>query len=219
MEISLKKAQKYEINTFKEYLDNLGLTKNDLIDKKILDLGAGLRMFAGYCIKNKINTNIYCVEPHPERSVPEQEEFLKKLWSDELRKKINSKTVKAFCSSLPFNDESFDLVTLHCFVPGMDPFSINPNKAEIIIMEKDINQSFDEICRVLKKGGEARMYPFYGKKIEPYALTWKQMIDKKLSQIDKNKFDIINEFIRFERLNNNPNNVEQEFTRLIITKL
>jgi ubiquinone/menaquinone biosynthesis C-methylase UbiE len=219
MKISLEQAQKYELSTFKEYLDNLGLTKNDLIGKKILDIGAGLRMFAGYCIKNKINTNIYCVEPHPERSVPEQEKFLKKLWSNELRKKIDSKTVNAFSSSLPFDDESFDLVTLHCFVPGMDPFSINPNKAEIMIMEEDINRSFNEICRVLCKGGVARMYPFYGEKIEPYALAWKQMIDEKLLQIDKNKFEIKNEFIRFERLNNNPNSVEQEFTRLIITKL
>jgi len=94
---------------FYRYLEDLGLSEKDLKDKKILDVGAGSRAFAGHCIRSGICKEVYSLEPKIGKINDEEEKIISAELNNEVKKQINFKTVRGKMENLPFEDQSMDL--------------------------------------------------------------------------------------------------------------
>lgn len=162
-------AQRYEKEGFEDYLKSLGLDQQELKGKKILDLGAGDRSFAAYCLKNGISDQVFSVEPGGESYADHMAK--KEIWTEQQKKAIDEKTVKALQNSLPFEKESFDVLLSNAAMPGRDErFRAG------LSMEEDLSRSYEEIVRVLAKGGEARLGPFFEEKDNDLKEPWQKAI-------------------------------------------
>lgn len=177
------KGEEFESNLYHEYLEDLGLREDDLKNKKILDVGAGNRMFAGHCIRKGINENVYSLEPKVGKVYQETNKYLEAIWSPEVWQKINSRTVKAIREKIPFEDQSFDLVFIHSAMPGSE-ILIGQDEVEA---KENIDKTFAEIIRILKVDGEARLYPFYGKKYDLWKGLLRELLNKKITEERENK--------------------------------
>ena len=113
----------YNPNEFKERMENelksrfefimknLGLSVDKLQGKKILDIGAGERHIAAYCLKEEISDDVYSVEPNMD-DPKFVHDFVGKNWP-EIREAIDKKTFKEKRNDLSFKDESFDMIIIH----------------------------------------------------------------------------------------------------------
>ena len=169
-------AEQEEKNIFDNYSEMLDLTLEILKDKKILDIGADKCLFAGYCAKYGISTDVYSIEGSEESY--DSEETKKALWSDEIRNIVEGKTKRALAQRLPFEDGSFELVLNNSAMPGRDKEQFGD-----LTMEEDLDRSYDEIIRVLKPGGEARLAPFDANEDDEYFGKWAIETRKKLEQL------------------------------------
>jgi len=144
---------------FEGYLQWLGLEEEDLMGKKILDIGSGLNQFAED-IKNKnLNIDVISLDLFYSLSQKERERLFKDRHSEETfpetKEKLDilaehgreGKLIAGLAEELPFKDESFDMV-----------FSLfaMPAYAE---SDEQVKKFVSEVQRVLKKGGSARIYP------------------------------------------------------------
>jgi len=209
----IKEGEKRETALYNEYLEDLGLTEEDLKDKKIVDIGAGTRMFAGHCLRCEINSEVYSVEPNVGEVYPDEEGYVKAAWSPEIKKQVDLKTVKAIREKLPFESNSFDLALVHCALPGTKEHGDKKYNE----MRESIEMGFNEIGRILKRGGEARIYPFYGQEYNEWRKPWKEAIDAKLEEMRKlNKYQIKIEKITRESLSKVLGAKPEEIARIII---
>lgn len=161
------------------YLNSIGLKIDDIKNKRIIDIGAGERKFAASCLKNGINIDVYSVDPNLSKE-PFDHLFLEKNFPN-LEKDARAKTVMGKRESLPFKNESFDLAINLFALPGKK-FLKEGNWEE---MKRVIDVTFDEIIRVLKHGGEVRIYPleFYPDDQEEKYKPWKEAIENKLREL------------------------------------
>lgn len=134
----------------KEYLQNLGLKREDLSGKRILDVGAGGRGFAYDVASQGIQAEVFSLEPRfaipPEKRV----DTLFGSYADlSDTPQVHGKTVAGVAEKIPFLDNSFDLVVSNYAFPTWAPSA------------KSLWQFYKEAARVTKPGGEIRLYPNY----------------------------------------------------------
>ena len=131
-----------------DYESYLGLKREDLDGKDVLDLGSGeTEKFSRELKEAGINANV--IPLNPDASM---ERFRKKL---EATPGYQGKTVAALAQKMPFKDESFDEIL------GLYSVTVHAAPAENMQVAK---QWMSEIIRLLKPGGEARLAP-----VEPFA--------------------------------------------------
>jgi len=175
-----KEIMEKELQRWCEFiLKNIGLSVDDLKGKKILDIGAGERFIAGYCAKEGVNNEIYSVEPNIDNA-EFVKNFIGKNWP-EIKTEIDKKTVKNRQEELPYKDESFDLAINSFALPGKRFFK----EGKIDDMKNSIDSALQEITRVLKPGGEARIYPleFYADDQGEQFRPWKEAVENKLNEL------------------------------------
>ncbi len=126
----------------REYEKFLQIDAKELEGKKILDLGSGeFQKFARRLTRRFPDTEVVCLDASLARR---RSDFL--LSESQRGQKMN--LVSALFTKLPFQNNSFDVVlslygTLYLTTP-------ESKKANL-----------EEIARVLKSGGEARLYPYF----------------------------------------------------------
>jgi len=144
----------------KEHFEDLGLKLDDLRGKKILDIGSGLNQLANEL--KPLGIDIISLDPFYGLSREEREAIYKSGYEDgpeklkELLDQLESENsssslVAGRSEALPFDDESFDLIISHY---GSPFYAEDGEKVE---------KFFSEQSRVLKSGGEARVYPTWFK--------------------------------------------------------
>lgn len=126
-----------------DYLKNLRLTKEDLEKKVILDIGAGARKFAKDIEDEKIDAEVYSLDPY----YAFQDKSLEKVINKNKSPGVQKKTVAAAGDRLPFRNETFDLV--------LSDFALPFYSAS----RRELKDFFSEVRRVVKPGGEIRIYP------------------------------------------------------------
>jgi SAM-dependent methyltransferase len=135
-------------------LRRLGLSADDLRNKKILDIGAGERYIAAYCQLEGISGEVYSAEPNREHEHYASSRDLDN-WP-EVKEHIDRRTVKDKRSALSFDDGTFDLVINHFAMPS---YTESLKKGDIESINTAVDRIFNEAVRVLKSGGEARLFP------------------------------------------------------------
>src|SRR3990172_6369129 len=96
---------------FQWYLNDLGLTEEQLKNKQVLDIGSGpAALFVDYCLEHNITNNIYAIENDEfgrDREYGQEIEGADKL-------KSKSRFIQAWGEELPFDPEKtkFDLITM-----------------------------------------------------------------------------------------------------------
>jgi SAM-dependent methyltransferase len=182
-------AENNERETFEGYLSRLGLTETDLVGKKTLDIGAAEEYFASYALKNGISDQIYSVKPGYDSYA--DKEIKKLIWPESIKQSVEGKTVRAIAQSLPFQEGSFELIVNKGAMPGKDKEFHGG-----LTMEQDINASYDEIVRVLKDGGQARLSPFDPNEDDEVFDAWAKATKKKLEELSAmSDIDVIMEKI------------------------
>jgi SAM-dependent methyltransferase len=131
-----------------EYLRFLNLGREDLEDKKILDIGAGLGKFAEGAAKENISNKIYSLEPF--LSIAKEEIISgtkeKTDYSAEALK-AKEKMVAGIAEEMPFKENTFDLVLSLYAMPLY------------AISKMSVLNFFRNIIKITKNGGEIRLYP------------------------------------------------------------
>lgn len=177
-------------------MEDLRLTPEDF-SKKILDVGAGSAQFAKWAKEHDVSQEIYSLEP--KEDYPEEK----------------NNTILAKAESIPFKDESFDLIVSNAAIPNI---YIGDKYAE-----KEVEDSFNEMIRVLKSGGEIRLaHVLFGKEYRSQIIL-KQSIERALKDIEsKEGFEV--ERIRtpigdtYEYVNHEPTELLAEAYLIIIRK-
>ncbi len=125
-----------------DYEETLGIHREDLRDRKILDLGSGLFESLGKDLEREgITTNVVSLNPDLA-----QDSLLRSFRDPNSERSA----VAALAQQLPFKNESFDLVVgLESVTRYVDPGT----------HLGDAKKWASEIVRVLKYGGEARLWP------------------------------------------------------------
>lgn len=145
-------TRKNEPFHYGQYLRHLGLKESDIRDRTILDIGAGTRVFAGYCYKNGINLEVYSIDPYLK-----DESYLRyngHIWDEETRRHVDAHSVVGSYENIPFQDKSFDLILVHAATPGYHE-SDDPG------VGSSIARALKEMCRVMNQGGEIKIYPYF----------------------------------------------------------
>ena len=163
--IEVKPDQNNDERVFQEYFEDLELTPEDF-RKRILDIGAGSAQFAKYAKDHGISDQIYSVDPI----------------QDMLEKE---KSVKAIAEQLPFADQSFDMVVSDSAIPNI---YIDPEAFDEV--RKKVLDSFTEMARVLRPGGEIRLARvLIGQQFESQRLL-SETINTVLENLEKEGFEI-----------------------------
>jgi ubiquinone/menaquinone biosynthesis C-methylase UbiE len=147
---------------FQGYVEDLQLTPESF-EKKILDIGAGSAQFAKWASEHEISKNIFSLEPFRE-NIPE-----------------GNKNIVGVAESLPFDDESFDLVVSKAAIPNI--YLAEGSEEEIL---RKVTSSFHEMIRVLKPRGEIRLARvLFGNIYEPQIIL-SSIVQKVLQDLVKN---------------------------------
>jgi len=154
---------------FKRYSDDLGFKEDNIRGKSVLDIGAGSRKFAGYCIRTGLNENVHSIEPNPlgDLSRSDRKAYLNTKLTPTERAKLDINTTKAEFPNVDLEDGSFDLIVSRENIPS----------------DEDINPSFDKIYDLLKVNGEARMHPIFLDSNNPEWQSHERDIRKKLDSM------------------------------------
>ena len=128
----LSSLEKLQAERAEAILHDLGMTWEQLQDKKVLDIGAGLAEFAQEAKKHSIN--VVSLEKQPE------------IWEEGTPSK-DVPYIQGDAKTLPFQDNSFDVILSRAAPP-----TISHEKDQIIQVLKEVN-------RVLKIGGEFHFGP------------------------------------------------------------
>ena len=121
--------------THEQYLEIFHLQESDLEhmkDMRILDLGSGVQTPFAEILKEKGIENVFSLEP--------------KFFSTSVSVEKGN-NIAGLANNLPFEKEVFDIVFASNSVPGY---------LETI---EQVQESLEEVIRVLKFGGEARFFP------------------------------------------------------------
>ncbi|MEK7191969.1 MAG: class I SAM-dependent methyltransferase [Patescibacteria group bacterium] len=152
--------EKSDEEVFREYMEDLKLSPEDF-NKKILDVGAGSAQFAKWAKEHGVSSEIYSLEPRKENLIEKE------------------KGVVAKAETMPFADESFDLIVSNAAIPNI---YLGESSESI---QKKIRSSLDEMMRVLKSGGEIRLARvLIGKEYEPQRDLSKS-IENALAELEK----------------------------------
>lgn len=151
---SLAEVSGHDVAKFRIYLRNLGFTEDDFESGTVLDVGSGSRLFAGYCLREHINENVYSVDPEnfPGASIPNNMEksYLNKVLRPTERAILDLHTMRGVAERLPFPDQFFDRVLIHAGGQFADEAG-----------QEYSTNNYPEIARVLKVGGEFRTNAHY----------------------------------------------------------
>lgn len=137
---------------FSEYQNKLGFDNDDLTKwQTIVDLGSGLQQeFAWGVEQLGLESKVISVDP---RLLMTEEEDLAGLLPEEQERRRSGRrnpvkgTIGAFAQHLPLENESIDAVLALHSVPQYTPEA------------DELFAALREIVRILKHGGEARLYP------------------------------------------------------------
>jgi len=131
-----------------EYTKELRLPVDALIDKKILDLGSGPTVkFAQEVQKNFPGTKVVSLDYSFEER--ERSDF-SYFPTEETRKGAEKvEKISGLFTALPFKNETFDTVVSSAAMPLY------------LTSLEQIEKAFEEVIRVLKKGGKAYIGPRY----------------------------------------------------------
>ena len=152
--------EKSDEEVFREYMEDLKLSPEDF-NKKILDVGAGSAQFAKWAKEHGVSSEIYSLEPRKENLIEKE------------------KGVVAKAETMPFADESFDLIVSNAAIPNI---YLGESSESI---QKKVRSSLDEMMRVLKSGGEIRLARvLIGKEYEPQRDLSKS-IENALAELEK----------------------------------
>ena len=152
--------EKSDEEVFREYMEDLKLSPEDF-NKKILDVGAGSAQFAKWAKEHGVSSEIYSLEPRKENLIEKE------------------KGVVAKAETMPFADESFDLIVSNAAIPNI---YLGESSESI---QKKIRSSLDEMMRLLKSGGEIRLdRVLIGKEYEPQRDLSKS-IENALAELEK----------------------------------
>lgn len=121
-----------------QYLDLLALGKSELENHIIVDIGAGKGHFAKEAQERVAGAQVISIEPYPE-----------------IRKEPKGSRVQALGETLPLAPDSADeIVSVYALPYYSRRF-------------EDVKQLLDNVVRVLKRGGEARLVPFLPFHVQP----------------------------------------------------
>jgi ubiquinone/menaquinone biosynthesis C-methylase UbiE len=163
----------YTDRNWEEYAQFLDLTKEDLQKwQVIVDLGSGISQGLSYDLDKMgyKDKTVISIDPilglleNPSNNLS-QEDLIN------LRSNAQPNTVAGLAQELPLKDESADAILALFSVP------------RYLDKSDDINNFLDQVVRVLKPGGEARIYP-----ISKYKNNFKIVPDY-LAQLSKNEFE------------------------------
>lgn len=147
---------------FQAYMEDLRLTPEDF-DKKILDVGAGAAQFATWAKEHRVSSEIYSLEP--------QKEYLAE----------KDKSVVARAETMPFADESFDLVVSNGAIPNI---YIDQRNADVV--KEKVTNSLHEMVRVIRPGGEIRLARVLMRKASESQRMLSQSVEEALENLEAN---------------------------------
>lgn len=151
-------AKEVEEEHYNEYCKDLGLSEADLVGKRILDVGAGARLFASHVIGKGIAPETFSLDLYMEED--EYAGITKALWSKELRREVEGRSLRADMVEMPFKDDVFDLLIFHGALPTAHVFHELPRDMKRALRERNeflLMKTIQEVMRILKTGGEARI--------------------------------------------------------------
>lgn len=129
------------------YLERLNLRAEELVGKRILDLGSGKEAaFArDVMLKEMKDTQVVSFSPH----------FSKEEYRKDLKGTGSAVgAVAGIAQEMPFKNGSFDYVLGVWSVP----FHLRIGKKDVA--EVEVRKALGEAIRILAPGGELRLYPF-----------------------------------------------------------
>lgn len=135
-----------------DYLRDFGMRRGELEGRRILDAGAGMRQFAVDCVSEGI-AGVWSLakdnQDWRETGRLMREVARQKPESDWLsvHRKVDDQSVVGLFTNLPFRDEAFDLILSRDGV------------AMVYGGTEEMGEALLEMVRVLKQGGEARIFP------------------------------------------------------------
>ncbi|MFH1631829.1 MAG: hypothetical protein ABIA47_02260 [bacterium] len=209
----IKYAESIQDHSFNKYLENLGLSISDLKQaNKIVDVGAGDRLFAGYCISKGVNINTWSIEPGDS---PEIGRFAEVVLNNDQKSLVEDQTIRAYAEDFVMEGDSADLIVANFFPNMWLSDSLSP---EMLEMEHDYIQStvrgtFRNLISILDSGGELRMYPLKPRKSEQGHRYYNQQV---LATLDEYKEAGTIDY-RFEEVNESDGG-EEIIERLILVK-
>lgn len=159
----IPKINKHEIlppitnRSFEAYLRDLHLVEQDLDGKMILDIGAGGRGFAKGAGKEGVDASIVSLDPHYANMGVYESIIMK-----ESNPQVDSLTVAGKGESLPFADNSFDLIIANYSMPLYTQSKLQ------------IKEYFEELKRVVKPGGEIRIFPASAMGLADLFVKWEK---------------------------------------------
>lgn len=138
-------------------LGKLGLTEDNLRNKTVIDVGSGSRELAAYCLLHNISDAVYSLEREsftpPNEHKDTTEDF------PNLIPQLDAKTVMGTRNSLPFQENSFDILVNHASMPAIDDLFQSDASIVTELATDRILPILKETVRVLKPGGKAYFYP------------------------------------------------------------
>lgn len=137
-----------------EYVRDLKLNIEELGGKMVLDIGAGTRGFAKYLEEERIEAEVYSLDPvflirRKKEAAAGNRGYLSKAFKDTDTPNIKDRTIIGLGEAIPFKDETFDYVLSEYALP------------QYAYSREQISNFFSEVIRVVKKEGEIRLYPGY----------------------------------------------------------
>ncbi len=156
MSESLPTKESREIETPKEYMRNLGLNPHQLFGQEVLDVGAGRGVFIRFAKEQGAKEAIGI----DNGTLPDAEDMARIA-------ETGTVIVNADAASMPFPDNSFDLVVSHAAIPNIASDTFVPRDPDTEWdFEKEDREMQDrrivalrEMIRVTKVGGEIRCAP------------------------------------------------------------
>lgn len=143
-------------NTLQYYSELLQLPQNAWDHGRILDIGAGDRRLAAACAMEKRGVEVWNVEPtfdenfakRNQLNIPDEIKALNEKLPADVKTLLDTRTIIGSYDKLPVADASFDRVVSMFAFPTMLKWEVH-----------NIDTFFNEALRVLRPGGELRVFP------------------------------------------------------------